>query len=76
MRSRAEPCRAMPRSSLRCCVVLHGVLSLEHRAVPGIIRVVVYYLSSVFLFYMYVFDLLRPSVFSPKKIFPVPPIRA
>ena len=39
--------------SLRCRVVLRCVLSFEHRAVPGIIRVVVYHFSSFFFFYMY-----------------------
>ena len=37
--------------SLRCCVVLRCELSFEHRAVPGIIRVVFYFFF-FFFFYM------------------------
>ena len=69
VRSRAEPYGALPRPSLRCCVVLRCVLSFEHRAVPGIIRVVVMcYFSSFFFFYIHVFDLSRAPVFPPMQI--------
>ena len=70
VRSRAEPCGAVPCPSLRCCVVLRCVLSFEHRAVPGIIHVVVvYYFSSFFFFYMYlIFH--GPLFFPPSKLPP------
>ena len=54
------------------------VLCFEHKAVPGIIRVVLMcYFSSFFYFYMYgsVFDLSRAPVFSPTQITPVLPIK-
>ena len=35
---------------LRCCVVLRCVLSFEHRAVPGMKRVVVYYFFLLYSF--------------------------
>ena len=62
VRSRAVRCRA-----LRCgAVSLRCVLSFEHRAVPGIMRVVVYgVLLFLFFLFLHVFDLSRPPVFSP-----------
>ena len=55
--------------SLPCCVVLRCVLYFEHRAVPGIIRIAVYYFSSFFFFYMHlVFH--GPLFFSPRKVPP------
>ena len=70
VRSRAERYGALPCPSLRCCVVLRCVLSFEHRAVPGIIRVVVMcYFPSFFLFYMYlIFH--GPLFFPPRKLPP------
>ena len=53
--------------SLRCCVVLRCVLSFEHRAVPGIIRVVVYY-SYFFFFYMYL--IFHGPLFFPHAKYP------
>ena len=70
VRSRAEPCGAVPCPSLRCCVVLRCVLSFEHRAVPGIIRVVVYFFSSFFFFYMMYLLFHGPLFFPPRKVPP------
>ena len=55
--------------SLRCCVLLRCVLSFEHRAVPGIIRVGVYFFfSSFFFFYMY--SILHGPLFFPHANYP------
>ena len=53
VRRGAEPYGALPCPSLRGCVVLRCVLSCEHGAVPGVIRVVVCYFSSCLFFYIY-----------------------
>ena len=70
VRSRAEPCGAVPCPSLRCCVVLRCVPSFEHRAVPGIIRVVVYYFFS-FSFSACIYLIFHgPLFFPPRKLPP------
>ena len=70
VRSRTVRCRALRCGAVSCC----AVLSFEHRAVPGIIRVVVMcYLSSFFFFYtMYAFNLIfhGPLFFPPRKLPP------
>ena len=72
VRSRAVRCRA-----LRCgAVSLRCVLSFEHRAVPGIMSVVVYgVLLFLFFLFLHVFDLSWPPVFSPTQFTLILPIR-
>ena len=71
VRRRAVRCRA-----LRCgAVSLRCVLSFEHRAVPGIMRVVYGVLLFIFLLFlhdirMYLFDLSPPPVFLPHANYP------
>ena len=65
--SRAVRCRALRCGAVSCC----AVLCFKHRAVPGIIRVVVYFFSYFFFFYMYlIFH--GPLFFPPRKL---PPYR-
>ena len=53
---------------MRCCVVLRCVLFFDHRAVPGIIRVVVYYFSFFFFFMYLIFH--GPLFFPPHAKYP------
>ena len=69
----AVRCGAVCLFSLRCCVELRCVLSVEHRAVPGRLRAV-YYFSS-FFFYLQCIRSRTAPCFSPTQSTPALPIR-